>query len=923
MKTKILTLLFIVVSAGVYADNSRLYSVRDRLSSTTITCIVQDHYGYIWIGTENGLNRYDGYRFTNYLSETENAQTLNDNEVTCCLQDGSRRLWVGSNEGLSRYMYDDNTFKRYKFPSNVRPRVETIVQDGDGNIFIGTSGYGYYAILQGSDSLVYLRDFSKHRADQFVWHSFVDKCRHLWCFSYMPTASRISYTGRNNGSLSPTAVKEYSLNCGTAVGMISEGGSSYLMVCMHGILRYNEKTGELTDAGFDLSALEGNVSISKVLRDSRGDMYFGTLGKGLMVIPKGSNKMVEYEASSLPFDLGTANVTDVFEDKNHNLWVGCFKKGLLHIYKRTPVYRTFSLTEQGYKLGSGVSSVAPGDAGDVWCVVQKSGVYQFGADGKVLSHQQAPDGVTRIFRNGRGSYFLATEAALYSYLPQTGSANKLLALEGRGVNSMTEGGDGTLYISDFSKGLVVYDPASNTSRRYSMYQKDAKKGFLCNDWIKSLTVDSRGLLWIGTTDGVSCMNPNDGSFKVFGWECLLEGIQCLIICEQANGDMLIGTNSGLYIFHRKQNKLEIYPNSSQLHGRPIFNLLFDKAGTLWVTTADGIWHKDKKTGEFIGGSAGEGLMRTEFTRSASFVAANGDVVFGCTDGLVAFSPDRVLRSSVPPGKVYLTGLYIGGKAVNPMQDKYSVEWDENSLTMEFSLLDFGNTEAVTFQYRLSDDTDWVSLPEGTNTMSLTRLNPGYYDMQVRAVVGGVASEDILTIKMRIKAPWYASSMAYGVYGLLAIGLLALVFYLLDRRRQRQLEEEKMRFLLNLKKDVKTALKPVNVKGNNKALLDRIMKSVNENLSNPDFNVEQLTSDVGISRAQLHRKMKEMTGVSTGDFIRNLRLDQAAALIVEGKVNVTQVAYSVGFNNQSHFSTVFRKHFGLTPSEYAVVHRKEE
>ena len=101
-----------------------------------------------------------------------------------------------------------------------------------------------------------------------------------------------------------------------------------------------------------------------------------------------------------------------------------------------------------------------------------------------------------------------------------------------------------------------------------------------------------------------------------------------------------------------------------------------------------------------------------------------------------------------------------------------------------------------------------------------------------------------------------------------------------------------------------------------------MKSVNENLSNPDFNVEQLAQDVGVSRAQLHRKMKEMTGVSTGDFIRNLRLDQAAALIVEGKVNVTQVAYSVGFNNQSHFSTIFRKHFGLTPSEYAVVHRKE-
>jgi AraC-like DNA-binding protein len=108
---------------------------------------------------------------------------------------------------------------------------------------------------------------------------------------------------------------------------------------------------------------------------------------------------------------------------------------------------------------------------------------------------------------------------------------------------------------------------------------------------------------------------------------------------------------------------------------------------------------------------------------------------------------------------------------------------------------------------------------------------------------------------------------------------------------------------------------VEVKSNNDNLMDRIMKCINENLSDPDFNVEKLTEQVGISRAQLHRKMKEITGISAGDFIRNLRLEQAARLIVENKINVTQVAYAVGFNNQTHFSTVFKKHYGMTPTEY--------
>lgn len=99
-------------------------------------------------------------------------------------------------------------------------------------------------------------------------------------------------------------------------------------------------------------------------------------------------------------------------------------------------------------------------------------------------------------------------------------------------------------------------------------------------------------------------------------------------------------------------------------------------------------------------------------------------------------------------------------------------------------------------------------------------------------------------------------------------------------------------------------------------MERVMKCINEHLDDPDFNVEKLTEDVGISRAQLHRKMKEITGISTGEFIRNLRLEQAERLIKEGRINITQIAYAVGFNNQTHFSTVFKKHFGMTPTEYS-------
>ncbi len=121
---------------------------------------------------------------------------------------------------------------------------------------------------------------------------------------------------------------------------------------------------------------------------------------------------------------------------------------------------------------------------------------------------------------------------------------------------------------------------------------------------------------------------------------------------------------------------------------------------------------------------------------------------------------------------------------------------------------------------------------------------------------------------------------------------------------------------------KDKIEQIEVKGNNDQLMNRIMKSINEHISDPDFNVESLAENVGISRAQLHRKMKEITGISTGEFIRNLRLEQAARLISEQKINVTQVAYAVGFNNQTHFSTVFRKRYGMSPTEYAKKEHNE-
>ena len=1287
-----------------HADTSRLYTA-DQMSSSMTVCICQDRTGYLWVGTEYGLNKFDGYRFTTFFADAADSTSLPDNEVTNFLTDRNGRLWIGFSKGLAHYDAEHNSFVRHRFPGGLRPRVESMVEDADGNIIIGTAGYGVFALRHKADTISREQALRQRAIDDFANKLFIDDQHNLWRCCHLPVITRTKMSG-----LAPTATKDFNSNYGPGISFIKTDKRGFLLICMYGIMRYDYLTGTLSDAGYDLSALDGSVSIRNATLDHQGNLFLGTSGNGLMVVPAGSKVLRKVESASNGFDLGSANVNDIMVDKHHNLWVSCYKKGLFRLNQGQDAFHSWSFSRQNYQLGSSVSSITPGNDGAVWCTVQKSGVYLFDAQGRIAAHPAAPSGANTIYRDRQGHFWLCTENALYSYNPLAGSAQERLRLDGWGLNCMTDDGEGTLYICNYGKGLVIYNTATGQYTMKSMSMADQKKGRLCNDWIKTLCIDSRGLLWIGCADGLSVMNPADGNFRVMGWEVQLAGLQCLAFSEKPNGDMLIGTNNGLYLYDRKKGATEAVAHTDELRNKAIYGIATDAQGDVWMSTSMGIWQLEKASGRLIGHLHGNGLTTKEYIIGAMLQAndSSGRIVFGTNDGMTTFLPRDVRASRMQMGEIFLTAFSINGKAANPQQERFEIPYDENSFTMEFSLLTFRNTDNITFQYRINGG-NWTSVPEGQNAVSFARMKPGRYIIEVRAMSNGVYSESVKTITVVVRDPWYSSSLAYLLYALLAAGLIfmALMFY--ERRKKAEMEEAKMRFLINATHDIRSPLtlimgpvqklkdmlhegkdpmrnlkgdntlhteisneletidrnaqrlmllvnqilderkidknqmhlhcqetnlvefiggictlyqynasqrnihfhfehadkkvvawidrvnfdkavsnllsnafkytfdggdicidvaqtskeaimkvtdtgigfkdektdklferfyqgansrdvhiegtgiglnlsraitqmhggsikaynrtdgqrgaclevriplgnahlkpeeilndeketssapkekkqasknfkillvdddndlaqyirnelsswyrfdiapngkealkslltgsydlvvsdvmmpemdgitllknikgnsnisdipvilltskaevsdrleglkrgadaflakpfnmaelhilidnlidnvrrlrgkfsgaqvqeqrmEPVEVKGNNDALMDRIMHSINEHLSDPDFNVERLTEDVGISRAQLHRKMKEITGISTAEFIRNLRLEQAARLIREDKINITQVAYSVGFNNQTHFSTVFKKHYGMTPTEYSEANK---
>ena len=1299
MKQIVILTLTLVFALTLKADNAKLYQVGDKLSSSLIDCVVQDNYGYIWIGTEYGLNKFDGYRFTNYMMDVNDTTSICSNEITTILVDRKGRLWIGSDRGLSLYSYVTNAFRRYLFPDGVSPRVESMAQNSDGDILIGTAGYGMFAIKSGEDRIIKLQEFTRNNVDEFVKKVFVDDQQNLWKSHNAPSVVR---TKINN--LKPTSFRDFNLDKGPVVSFLRQGKSGFLIVCMYGILRYDYATATIKDAGYDLSAIDKRVSIRKAMFDHLGNLYIGTSGCGVMMIPRGDNKPVQVESNTMRFDLSTANVNDLLEDKDHNIWVSCYRKGLYEMNQEKRAFATWSFSSQNFRLGSSVSSITSGNNGDIWCTVQKSGVYHFAPDGKIVSKQTSPDGANVIYKDHAGQYWLGTENALYKYNPDSGASEKCLTFDGWGVNCITDDGDGTLFISNYGKGLTIYNTHTGDVKSFNMHQTNKTKGALCNDWIKTFYLDSRDLLWIGCADGLSCMNPADGNFKIFGWNTLLPRVQCNAILEKDDGNMLIGTGAGLYEFDRKHNKLTAVSSLAEIRNTTVLNMMIDKSGDLWLTTTNGLWQLDHKQNRLLSHINGNGLESNEYVTGAMVYAKDDRLFFGTNDGVVTFYPKDVKESGMQMDTVFLTNFVVNGKTVNCHQDRFVIPYEDNTFSMEFSLLTYRNTENITFQYRINGSSHWISITEGTNVVSFNKMNPGKYVVEVRAMCNGNYSRYTRKITVIVKDPWYSSVWAYLLYVLLGVGLVAFLMRQYDRRRKEELEEAKMRFLINATHDIRSPLtlilgplkklkqqlaniedggtrkemeydidtidrnaqrllllvnqilderkidknqmrlhcretelvayvngvcamfnnnarqrdillkvessqpeinvwidrsnfdkvlsnllsnafkytpdggeitfnlycdskyanieltdtgigfkndktdvlfnrfvqgsnaedlhiegtgiglnlsrsivkmhggkiqaynrkdgiqgaclhvsipmgkdhlkaeeivadekrelrqkaerqnasrgmrimvvdddpeithyieselskwyhidlfsngkdalnalltddfnlvisdvimpemdgvtllknikkntkisdipvillttkteindrllglkqgadayvsKPFNmdelhvlidnlinnvrrlrgkfsgaqaqeekvenieVKGNDDALMERIMRSINEHIGDSEYNVENLTTDVGISRAQLHRRMKEMTGISTGEFIRNLRLEQAARLIKENKINITQVAYSVGFNNQSHFSTVFRKHFGMTPSEYAHKFREKE
>lgn len=862
----------------------------DCLSSSLVSAILQTPDGLLWVGTENGLNRFDGYRFTEVTAATIGT-TPRPLEVSALCADRQGRLWVGTAKGLYLHDRGSDRFQPVLFPDSLEPRITTLQSSSDDIITAGTMGYGSFLI-----------------------------------------DSRTMVAQPQTGS-------------------IPEGDDAFV-VARHVLPRL-------------LSLAPDGVQFTCSVTDAAGNIYIGTRGSGLYVLPASTARLQRVAVTAAGLDLNRARIQALYIDRRGNLWVGCQQKGLLLIpLQRRPLFHTWSFAAQHQETGTGVSAItqAPADT-LLWCAVQGDGVYGFSPEGRLQKHPDSPAGVETMSVDGEGRFWLGTSNGLWAYNPLTGASRQQAEIGRYQVNGIQELSQGQLAVSLFGAGLCLLDRATGrVLRRLTMHDADtAGCGRLANDWIFSMDTDSSGRLWIGTSSGVCCYDPVRHSFRPEGWDLLLDLQQCTALRVLQSDEVLLASERGLFRWSRKDG-LRPEPGTESLRGKTVSYIAEDATGDVWLSSNDGIWQWQPKKRELVAYVGAYGLEQREFVQGAGWQDGAGNLYFGTADGITSFCPDSLRAHRPDTALVHLTAFVLQGKEANmltrsngrpvmqqPVTDchHFCVSYDDATFRMEFSLLDFDGAEGVAFEYRMNRERRWQQTQKGVNAITFAHLSAGTYQLEVRALVGGLRTP-ASTYVLEVRPPWWRSATACFIYFLLLVATAVAIALQYRHRIQYQLDQEKLHFLMNAINtqdsplsldDMKRAIgsfvqsrreqrnlygnaagvldkmETPEVRGNDEALMDRIIQSVNHHLDDSEFTVEQLCEEVGISRAHLHRKMKELTGMPVTEFIRNIRLEQAARLLKERKLNITQVAYSAGFSNLGYFSTVFRKHFGVTPRDY--------
>ena len=824
------------------AQNKRLFDHNEGLSNSLINQVFQDNLGFIWVATEDGLNRFDGIRYTSYSHKSNEKNSLRSNFVTSLAEDQDSNLWVGQIDGLQIYNYDNETFREIKIyaaGSEIHPYISSILCTSGGDILFTTSGYGVFSIKKNTTVPKQLMDLNERLSSYFLRTTFEDREGIIWIGTdnkglnlYNPKTNEVkTYTqwGNKNHALPVTDVSSI---CQDNQGKIYIGSLS------GGLVSLDKQTG-LIEKIKPADPNEGTLPIKSLCFDSLNRLWVGTDGFGLRVLKKSLNRLERYAPSSSSFDFAKSKIHSIIEDNEGNLWLGIFQKGLFLFPEKPEMFTSFGYEAFGKNsIGSSSITSIEGDVDHLWIGTDGDGIYLLNRSDKTVKHiiLRNKYGIVKennilVLHNDSDNYlWIGTYAnGLIRYNKITGTV-KTYKNDPRNPHSLANDKittilgdiDGQLWLGTLGGGVCRFDP-----KKEWFYQGLNIPDSLNNQiqqWINTIFIDKDRNFWIGTYGGLFRINPKIPKLTRFS-EADGTLVNNTVYCILADweGTIWAGTYGGLLKIEPKTLQTKFYRKEDGLGSNVICAIEEDEHHQLWISTHNGLSQFDPEKEVFTNYFASDGIQSNEFSRNTAFKNAQHELFFGGINGITEIKKDyqnytHTVRDVILTDfSMFNHPVEIGDKSGNHiilkksvvLADTVRIRERDNVFSIGFTSMELANQSRISYEYKMMGfDENWNSTNSLNRRAAYTNLPHGIYTFVVR----GIDKDQHSTTRkltIMIYPPWYKTLWAKTIWILLILGLFygIVLFYKekLMRRHTEKLDEMKMQFFINISHEIKTPL----------------------------------------------------------------------------------------------------------------------
>mgnify|MGYP004534307039 CR=1 FL=1 len=843
-----LIFLICILPKNIYASkmmNFENLTIDNGLSQATAEAIIQDSDGYIWIGTNDGVNRYNGSEFKVFDANDEDENSIISNYVTALIEDKNKNLWVGTDEGLSKINLNDYSINHYRYNKKNKDisyyAIIVMYMDDDGNLYMGNNK-GVYLYNEKIDDFDKIFGIENGLIDENVYSINKDKDGNLW----IGTNQGLHKVDANSNKAYPYSVEDTKTSeWGKIKTIFFDNDNMWVGTSENGLKRVDLKNNKVKSFEVDdedNSKLK-SLSIRDIMKDSSGNIWMAT-DKGISQYINDEQFITynnkSYDNNSLAhnivftlmedesgliwagtytgvsiFDskniielykndpLDTNSISDnvvmgAYEDEDGLLWIGTGDRGLNIIDRKTGNIDHIFEGDTKYDLSSNAINVISGKGNNIW-IGTRNGLNKINKDDMTIEKYKVEDGlidnnIKGLFIDEKNNLWIGTPIGLTVLNIETNEITDFTSrlikagIKEPYVRTVYEDKDedGVYWIGGYiSEGLIKFDINKDTIEMYSKYEENGKQVIV--NTIRTIVEDEENNLWIGT-------------------------------------------NSGLLKFNKIDKKFKSYTEKDGLANNIVYQILKDNDKNIWMSTNNGISKFDIKNNKFTNLSSTDGLQSNEFNGNSAYRCSNGDFLFGGIKGLNIFNPQEVLQSDYH-SKINFDSFEVKGEHYLNI-DGNTFSYDKNFIRVKFFTTDYRANKNVQYFYKLegSSHSDWIQIT--SNEVILTNLDPGKHKLRIkfRNNRGNISEEK--EINFTIKPPFWKSNIAKFLYAMIiiiiiynSINKMKKLDKLVEKRTQQlnnemnknkvlfnrllEVEKSKNNYFINLSHELRTPLNVIN------------------------------------------------------------------------------------------------------------------